>query len=52
MEVVSGERIRDELYKCFKHNTLKTLVVLDRYPQLKKYIFTQTKMWLKPTFEE
>lgn len=52
MNVVSGERIREELYKCFKHDTLTTLLVLDRYPQLKKYIFTQTKMWLEPTFKE
>lgn len=52
MGVVSAERIREELYKCFKHDTLQTLLVLDRYRFLKDYIFTKTKLWLKPTMEE
>jgi poly(A) polymerase len=50
--VVSEERIREELYKCFKHDTLKTLRYLDRYEALKQYIFLNTKLWLKPTNEE
>ena len=52
MGVVSSERIRDELYKCFKHDTLKTLRTLHEYPALRNYIFKDDKLWLKPTFEQ
>lgn len=52
MSVVSGERIREELFKCFKHDTHKTMHELNRFYKLKDYIFTRTKLWLKPTFEE
>lgn len=51
-KVVSEERIREELYKCFKYDTLKTISFLMRYPQLKKYIFNKTNLWLKPTNEQ
>lgn len=51
MSVVSSERIREELYKCFKHDTLKTLRTLHEYPALRNYIFKDNKLWLKPTFE-
>lgn len=51
MGVVSAERIREELYKCFKYDTLKTLRGLDDYPRLRNYIFGKTNLWLKPTFE-
>ena len=51
-KVVSEERIREELHKCFKHNTLETLGTLEYYWQLRNYIFTRTKLWLKPTNEE
>lgn len=52
MGVVSGERIYDELMKCFKFDVLSTLKVLEEYPRLRDYIFTKTKLWLKPTFEK
>lgn len=52
MSVVSAERIREELYKCFKHDTLETLRTLHEYTRLRNYIFTRTKLWLKPTFEQ
>lgn len=51
MGVVSPERIREELFKCFKHDTLKTIEMLNKYPKLRDYIFTKTNLWLKPTFE-
>lgn len=51
-KVVSEERIREELYKCFKHNTLDTLETLQYYPELRHYIFKHTKLWLKPTNEQ
>ena len=52
MSVVSTERIREELFKCFKYDTLKTLEHLNKYPKLRDYIFKNTKLWLKPTMEE
>lgn len=52
MGVVSSERIREELYKCFKHDTMDTLDTLNDYPTLKRYIFENKLMWLKPTMEQ
>jgi tRNA nucleotidyltransferase/poly(A) polymerase len=51
MFVVSSERIREELLKCFKYDTMKTILLLNEFPRLRDYIFTRTKLWLKPTFE-
>lgn len=54
-DVVSGERIREEMMKMFKHDTIKTLELLteiSKYnPKLIKVIF-KGDMWLKPTFEK
>lgn len=50
--VVSEERIREELFKCFKHDTLRTLKVLNWFAGLREYIFTKTNLWLKPTNEQ
>lgn len=52
MKVVSEERIREELYKCFKHDTLKTMGTLCDATKLARYIFDDTKLWLKPTNEQ
>lgn len=52
MGVVSTERIREELFKCFKHDTLETLKVLNEFPALKNYIFKDKGLWLKPTMEQ
>jgi len=49
--VVSTERVREELYKCFKHDTLKTLLYLEAFPKVKEYAFDNQKLWLKPTNE-
>lgn len=51
MPVVSEERIREELAKCFKCNTIKTLDYLNSLPMLRDYVFKFTKLWLKPTIE-
>jgi tRNA nucleotidyltransferase/poly(A) polymerase len=51
MGVVSTERIREELFKCFKHDTIKTLKTLHEYPALRNYIFRNNTLWLKPTIE-
>ena len=52
MGVVSDERIREELFKCLKADTLQTLDTLNDFIPLRNYIFNKTKLWLKPTFEE
>jgi tRNA nucleotidyltransferase/poly(A) polymerase len=52
MGVVSIERIREELLKCFKYNTLKTLGTINYYPKLRDYIFKNNLLWLKPTMEQ
>ena len=52
MGVVSLERIREELIKCFKHNTIETLRVLNEFPTLRDYIFKNNILWLKPTTEQ
>lgn len=52
MPVVSEERIREELTKCFKCDTIRTLTYLDYLPRLRDYIFTRTNLWLKPTNEK
>lgn len=52
MSVVSTERIREELFKCFKYNTIKTLEKLSEYPHLRNYIFKNNILWLKPTLEK
>ena len=52
MGVVSTDRIREELHKCFKHDTMGTLDMLNDYPTLKRYIFENKLMCLKPTNEQ
>lgn len=51
MSVVSTDRIREELLKCFKYDTLRTISALKRFPNLQDYVFTKTNIWLKPTTE-
>jgi len=53
-KVVSQERIRDEVYKMMKHDTIKTLDLfydINRInPKLIEIMFGRG-MWLKPTTE-
>lgn len=53
--VVSIERIREELFKMFNHDTVKTIKLLHEMnihiPQLYEIIF-QDRLWLKPTLKE
>jgi tRNA nucleotidyltransferase/poly(A) polymerase len=49
---VSEERVREELYKMFKYNTLATLQLLSIYEDLTNSIFSKTKIWLEPTMRE
>lgn len=52
MKVVSEERIMEEIKKCFKHDTLKTIKLFNEFTSLRDYIFTNTNLWLKPTNEK
>lgn len=49
---VSQERIREELVKCFAHNTNATLNMLGLFPGLRHHLFRDTGLWLKPTMEK
>ena len=54
-QVVSQERIRDEIFKMMKHDTLKTLELFEKIrtlnPKLLEIMFGRG-MWLKPTTEQ
>lgn len=45
---VSIERIREEMLKAFKHDTLATLRLLGQYPKLEEIVFSGS-LWLMPT---
>jgi hypothetical protein len=51
MGVVSIERVREELLKCFQYDTRKTLDALEEFIDLRNYIFSSGALWLKPTLE-
>ncbi len=48
-ESVSLDRIREELHRCFAHNSYMTIRYLLSYDLLP--IFVKTDIWLKPTTE-
>lgn len=48
---VSVERVRDELHKAFKCDTLATLHLLASYPYIQHQIFHQKNLWLEPTLK-
>lgn len=52
MSVVSEERIREELFKMFKHDTALSMALLCDFKKLALYIFDKTGLWLKPTNEQ
>lgn len=49
LDNISEERIRDELTKAFKVDTLKTLNRVMSYPAIARKIFNETGIWLLPT---
>ena len=49
---ISEDRIRDEIEKCLRFDTLKTLKTLEFFDGVRDLIFTNTKIWLKPTSED
>ena len=52
MRGVSTERVYEELLKCFRFDTDKTLTLLLRFDDLRYWLFKEGKIWLKPTLEE
>lgn len=46
---VSKERQREELYKCFAHDTCATLEWLARFPLVREACFRGGPLWLMPT---
>jgi len=52
LDNISNDRIREELEKCFKYDSLKTINVLHKYPLLMNKLFKNKNLWLKPTFEK
>lgn len=51
---VSINRVREELTRCFQHDTWKTLTMLTSvrwYKDLGRYLFNLPELWLKPTLE-
>lgn len=46
---VDENRIRDELTKCFKISTSRTLSVLHDLRSIQSYILNETNIWLMPT---
>ena len=47
-EVVSQERMREEVQKMMKHDTVKSLQLLQSVPGLLEVVFSDG-MWLMPT---
>lgn len=52
LKSISVERIREELLKCFKYDTLATWKALTRFDKVRDLIFTTTDLWLMPTMKE
>ena len=49
---VSQERIREEMNKCFRCDTFKTIRLLNTFPLLSEYVFGRdNNMWLEATFK-
>lgn len=52
VESVSEERIREELMKCFKHDTVETMRHYAWFGKLFDAVFSKTNLWMKPTNEK
>ena len=50
-KVVSQERIREEVTKMMKHDTVRSLRIIDTVPGLMEVIF-KNGMWLMPTMKQ
>ena len=41
---ISDDRIRQELYKCFAYDTCKTLELFEKYPDIRRHVFSRIKL--------
>ena len=48
---ISWERKKDEMFKMFKYDTLRTIRLLNRYPTIMELLLDKT-LWLEPTLKE
>lgn len=46
---VSKERIREELNRCFRHDTLETLRTFEKFARLRDVVFADPDLWLEAT---
>lgn len=51
LTTVSTERVREELTRCFRADTVATLTQLAYFQGLRDAIFSRKELWLKPTTE-
>lgn len=49
LENVSKERIREELNRCFRHDTLATMKMFERFNKLRDVVFDDAALWLEAT---
>lgn len=49
---ISRERVREELIRCFKYDTILTLRYLDRFSLLRDAMLSSGDLWLVPTLEK
>jgi len=52
LENVSKERVREELNRCFKHDTLATMKMFERFNKLRDVVFSDDTLWLEATNKE
>lgn len=50
LNMVSVERIREEMHKCFAHDTLKTIKMLNNFHEIRDVVFSRG-LWLEPTLK-
>lgn len=50
LKSVSVERIREEMYKAFKFNTLATIKFLNNFTEIREVVF-ERGLWLEPTLK-
>ena len=51
-EKISWDRKKDEVFKMFKHDTMKTILLLQRFAGIRSVIFDNKPLWLEPTLKE
>lgn len=49
LETVSEDRVRDELHKMFKHDSLHTICCMSDFMLICNTIFSKFNLWLEPT---